>query len=193
MDTAQVPIPVTGILNNVPALTQCQVCQDVPYSYATKSEDILNCKAKGNFIAIAARKQGEDVLAVVAGLYSSDLQETSSLTNATGPINGAFWYFLRGIGFGFADTAEIGLDKAEARNNLMACDKSVSWHLDIGVGGWRAGCQTQTVLLSDEGWRKTIYSCNAQVGLTKLAPRQHNSCTHSVHADHCGCSLALEL
>jgi hypothetical protein len=159
MEISQVPIPVKGILNNVPALSQCQVCQDVPYDYTTKSEDIRNCKAKGNFIAIAAKQQQEDVLAVVAGLYSSDLQETSSLSKATGPINGAFWYYVPGLSFGFAASAQINLHIAD--KNDTECGKRLSWHLDIGVGGWRAGCQTD--LTSDEGWRKIIYACNAQV------------------------------
>jgi hypothetical protein len=170
LDSVQVPIPVHGIMKNLPKLSQCQLCQDVPYSYPTKSLDVLNCKAKGGFIAIAAKKQKDELLAVVAGLYSLQLQETYSISRATGPINGAFWYYMPGKSFGFANSTSIFLDAADkgefrlTNDTDIGCAERLSWHLDAGVGGWRAGCQTG--LNDDEGWfrwRKVMYSCNSQV------------------------------
>jgi hypothetical protein len=148
-------------MTNVRVLSQCQVCQDVPYTYSTKSEDIANCKAQGSFIAMAAKRQQDRRLTVVAGLYSVDLRETSSISNATGPINGAFWYYVPGKSIGFASSAGITLNPADTNNT--GCDKRLSWHLDLGVGGWRAGCQT--VIIESEEWRKIMYSCNAIVSL----------------------------
>jgi hypothetical protein len=146
-------------MTNVPTLSQCQVCQDVAYTYSTKSEDITNSKSRGNFIAIAAKRQQEDMLTVVAGLNTSDLEQTSSISNATGPINGAFWYYVPGKSFGFAGSAVINLKTADTKDT--GCDKRLSWHLDLGVGGWRAGCQTG--LIESDEWRKIMYACNTKV------------------------------
>ncbi len=160
----QVSVPVQGILTNVPTLdpSQCQVCQDMPYTYATKSEDIEKCKAQGGFITIAAKKLGNKNLALVAGLYSSDLQVTSSIFSATGPTNGAFWYYVPGKSIGFSNSSGIYLESADkGGGENSTCDLRLSWHLDMGVGGWRAGCETG--LNDDATWRKIIYSCDAQV------------------------------
>ncbi len=148
-----------GIQLNVPPLGQCSVCQDEPYSYATLSADIERCKSMGNFIAVAARNSGESTLHMVAGLYSSELTQTSSTSTAAGPKNGAYWYYFPGKSFGFASLPAVDLNTADTTASASSgCEYRLSWHLENYYGGYRAGCTLN--LNTDTTWRKIIYSCN---------------------------------
>jgi hypothetical protein len=152
-------MPVQGVQRNVPPflLDQCRICHDQPYSFATTSTDIERCKSMGNFIAVAASNTAVgDTLHVVAGLFSSDLQQTSDIYRGAGPKNGAYWHYVPDRGFGFSGDEQIYLNYADIED--YNCNNRLSWHLDRqGWGGWRAGCNT---LVEDATWRKLIYACD---------------------------------
>lgn len=160
----QAALPVVGIQYNVPLLSQpqCRVCIDMPYSDGPTPTDIENCKSQGSFIAFAAKDNSNpNRLSLVAGLFSADMNQTSSHSTAAGPFNGAYWYFFPGNSVGFAGAQDIALNSADTVGTM--CETRPSWHLagnGVGNGGWRAGCATG---LNDNSWRKVIYSCDVQV------------------------------
>ena len=79
--------------------------------------------------------------------------------------NGAYWYNVDRLSFGFSDQESIYLNEADVTctpyfdgcDNCDACqcENKLSWHLTGGSGGWRAGC---TLWLNDDAtWRKVVY------------------------------------
>lgn len=61
--------------------------------------------------------------------------------------NGAYWYCVDGMSFGFAPTSEVQLQDADTtevgggRENAGG-DRRLSWHMGNGCGGYRAGRET---------------------------------------------------
>ena len=51
-----------------------------------------------------------------------------------------YWYWVRGYGFGFADTSSILLNPCDVAST--DCASRLCWKMDInfGSGGYRAGC-----------------------------------------------------
>ncbi len=154
---SQVALPIQGVELNIPLLDDvCQVCQDVPYSHVTTVADIENCKSRGNVFAAAAKSSASpDRLALVAMLLSSDLITTSSTSSASGPFNGAFWYYFPGRGFGFASVRSISLNYY-TDDSSSSCEYRLSWFLYASEGGYRAGCATN---IYGSSWRKVMYAC----------------------------------
>ena len=70
--------------------------------------------------------------------------------------NGVYWYFTPGKSFGFLrdteliqePTVDIGTENADSR---------LSWNLDNGIGGDRAGLYSN--LKYESVYRKLIYNC----------------------------------
>ncbi len=172
----QVAFPFQGVELNYPLLDDvCQVCQDVPYSHVTKVADIENCKSRGIVFAAAAKSSASpDRLALVAMLLSSDLITTSSVSSASGPFNGAFWYYYPGYGFGFASERSIGLGMSDTASS--SCEYRLSWTADGIHGGWRAGCTTS---IHDSSWRKVMYACRPfamfALGQVREVPRRQDA------------------
>jgi hypothetical protein len=86
------------------------------------------------------------------GLAKNVFAETSS-TSAANCIDGACWYNYKTKSFGFAPNNYITLNPADV---YYATDTTrVSWNLDNGYGGYRAGSAIN--LNSDSTYRKVIY------------------------------------
>ena len=156
--------PVLGIQHDLPpgALSQCSVCHDISYGYSTMPAHVEYCKQFGNFLVLAAKHQNAGTLSLVAGLYASDLNTTSSDTVAVGPINGAYWHYVPSKGIGFTNTAEIYLNPADTLSSK--CATRLSWEFGWYAGG-RVGCGGTD--LKDTSWRKMIYTCNVTVSRCK--------------------------
>jgi hypothetical protein len=169
---SQVVFPFQGVQLNHHLLDDvCQVCQDVPYSHVTTVADIENCKSRGNVFAAAAKSSASpDRLALVAMLLSSDLVTTSSTSSASGPFNGAFWYYFPGKSFGFASVRSINIYYVD--ESTSSCEYRLSWHLDGSSSGWRAGCATE---IRDSSWRKVMYACGFAPGQVREVPRRQDA------------------
>jgi hypothetical protein len=172
LSRTQVAFPFQGVQLNYPLLDDvCQVCQDVPYSHITSVADIENCKSRGNVFAAAAKASASpDRLALVAMLLSSDLITTSSSSSASGPFNGAFWYYYPGRSFGFASERSIDLRYVDILTS--SCEYRLSWHLDGSNTGWRAGCATD---IRDSLWRKVLYACGFAPGQVREVPSRQDA------------------
>ena len=107
----------TSIINSVRSsctatTTLCVAC------YATSNPSILLTVACGNCLSIT----------------------TQTSHNSPRYINGAYFYFTSSYSFGFADTSTIQQNQADVYNGGSAL--RISWHLDLGCGGWRCGSST---------------------------------------------------
>lgn len=149
--------PVQGIRTNLSpdVLSQCAVCHDISYGYSTMPVHVEYCKTFGNFIVLAAKHHSSSTLGVAAGLFTSQLNTTSSDRVAAGPVNGAYWYYVPAKAIGFASTAEVYLNPVDT--STSSCESRLSWEFGWYAAG-RVGCSSAS--LKDTNWRKMIYICN---------------------------------
>ena len=137
-------------------------CYDQPYSYVTTSSDFSACNGIINFVG-AKTSSSATTFAVGAFGLNSIFSRTSSYSTATYDQGGAYWYFIPGYSFGFADVSSVSLNECDVGSSPN-CASRLCWHMDLGAGGYRAGCTLG--LNSDTTWRKVIYtgymifSCN---------------------------------
>ena len=73
------------------------------------------------------------------GDYDSVFEETTSTSEAV--LNkGTYWYFYPGKSMGFAPATTVNLNSADVYD--MGSATRLSWYLDGGGGGYRAGTQS---------------------------------------------------
>ena len=89
------------------------------------------------------------------GLSTGVFANTYSKTTAYLDAGGAYWYNYPGYGFGFAASSTVNLDTCDFGEGSPDCLSRLCWHVDQGIGGYRAGCTTH--LNNNENWRKVIY------------------------------------
>ena len=90
------------------------------------------------------------------GAFSSSaeiLKQTA--LNSPHLSNGVYWYFTSGKSFGFLAGTNLEQDAADTVNTET--EYRLSWHIDINVGGYRAGGNKG--LNDATRWRKYIYNC----------------------------------
>ena len=52
--------------------------------------------------------------------------------------NGLYWYNVYGNSFGFSPVENVNLNSADVENDDQS-EYRLSWHIDQGIGGYRAG------------------------------------------------------
>ncbi len=149
--------PVQGILRSLSpeALKQCSVCHEVSYGFSTKPAHVEYCKTFGNFIVLAAKFHTSSTFGLAAGLYTKDLETTSSSKVAAGPFNGAYWHYYPAKSIGFTSSEDIDLFPIDYSSKN--CENRLSWEFEANYAGGRVGCSTT---VADPGWRKMMYICN---------------------------------
>lgn len=115
------------------------VIYNYTYSHASTSFELNQiykmCKTNTIICAGGSLINSNILLLLSCGNCKSILKEAN--INITLLDNGAYWYFTRNYGFGFAPNSTILLstcDKFDTSNKLRLC-----WHLDQNLGGWRLG------------------------------------------------------
>ena len=126
------------------------------YNEPTTSSDIEGSSYSQTlypYMCVGAYASASSSTAALAacGLRSDILTSTSSLTTAF-ESNGAYWYYYSPKSFGFSATSTVSLGSADTASG--DCSYRLSWRLDQGSGGYRAGCTTG--LDSDLSWYKRI-------------------------------------
>ena len=141
---------------NVPiaSLGQYSLCMDVPYSDASTQAKLAACATDPNqFIAVGARQAGSSVLDLVAVARASEVFAQHCDARLA---NGAYWYNCEGRSFGFAASSSISLNGGPgADSESDQCEYRLSWAVNNGFGGWRAGCSTE--LYYSSSYYKQIY------------------------------------
>ena len=158
-----------GILYNRVTLSDlnshgCSKCYSNPYSESTTTQNVGLCA--GPILFVGAK--GNNTSTFLLGAYglSSEIQNLTEM-NKPHVSYGVKWYKTPGYSFGFLDprgqlnqrTADVGEDYSDSR---------LSWHLDLNVGGYRAG--SYMYLNSAETFSKNIYNCPASVNMPSLNP-----------------------
>jgi hypothetical protein len=132
------------------------------------------CKTFGNFIVFAAKSTSSSTLSLAAGLYTSDLNTTSSNTVGAGPVNGAYWHYNPSKAVGFSSTADVNLNPSDTVTTN--CESRVSWEFGWYVGG-RVGCSTG---VTETNWKKMIYICNVSAVVSAGCMPMGLCCQHTV-------------
>ena len=138
--------------------SECSLCYEDPFDKETFPTHILSCAGPVLFVG-AQRYHGwwsweTKTMYLGAFALASEVHQTTAL-NTPHLSNGVYWYFTPGKSFGFLGdtdlhqepTGDTGTTNIEAR---------LSWNLDNGYGGYRAGDYTQGDL---ESVNKLIYNC----------------------------------
>jgi hypothetical protein len=88
---------------------------------------------------------------VIGAFGQSDAVFHQTYSTTTGNLNnGLYWYNVYGKSFGFSPVQNVYLNSADVNTDYG--DLRLSWHIDQGIGGYRAG----TMNPSSE-YRKVIY------------------------------------
>ena len=146
-------------------------CYDQPYSYASSSSDFSACSGYDVVFVGAKTSNSTNIIGIGAfGLSTGVFANTYSKTTAYPDAGGAYWYNYPGYGFGFAASSTVNLNTCDFGHGSPDCLSRMCWHVDQGIGGYRAGCTTH--LNNNQIWRKVIYggpqiySCSP--GMSKL-------------------------
>ena len=131
-------------------------CYDQPYSFHTTSSDLNACNGS-QFVFVGAKNSNFTTIIAVGAFGSSNIfAVTTSTTTAYYDLGGAYWYRYPSYSFGFASSSNVTLNTCDVGST--DCASRLCWHLDINVGGYRAGCTTW--LNDDPTWRKVMYKGN---------------------------------
>ena len=137
--------------------SQCTICYDAPYEQQTFSKDIILCAGPVLFVGVRKGSSWwfwvKKTMHLGAFALASEVHQTTAL-NTPHLSNGVYWYFTPGKSFGFLSdtdlhqepTGDTGTTNIEAR---------LSWNLDNGYGGYRAGADTEF----NYNLYKFIYNC----------------------------------
>lgn len=130
----------------------CTPCFFVDYSEATTSSDITLCNGP---VAFVGAFNSATNLIQLGGFSAVTEIRTVTALNTPHLSNGIYWYFTSGDSFGFADSSTINQASADTASDPDAFSR-MSWHLDLGYGGYRAGT---TVNPTPGQIYKVIYNC----------------------------------
>jgi len=146
-----------------------ELIYDAPYSDPTTSDDLFGHDNMGECILMGVREGGNPHLMVAAVANTADISEDTGSDTVAIESRGVYWYNRPGNAIGFSASSNIDLrphDVLSPRDD----PSRVSWHLDSGIGGWRAG--TNTNLNDNEDYHKVFYtgSCDMQTGVPTESP-----------------------
>mmetsp|Transcript_5591 Transcript_5591/g.5780 ORF Transcript_5591/g.5780 Transcript_5591/m.5780 type:complete len:315 (+) Transcript_5591:38-982(+) len=147
--------PPSGVVLNFDIQTlssnSFHVCYDEPYNGIT--ENISFAKCNGSVIFVGAKATESSNVVAVGAFGDVSIFDVTSSTKSAIENNGAYWYFYPGYAFGFSPIASINLKRGDIITDN--CEKRLSWHLQVGYGGFRAGCK---INLYSNVWRKVVYT-----------------------------------
>ena len=151
----------TGVktLFDLQSVESYQICLDVPYSHQTTQADLSQCIVNPfTYLLVGARESGSSILTVASTAQTSSIFALTTSATASSFSNGVYWYNYEGHSFGFAGSSDINLNQADTSSD--DCQHRLSWHLDLGIGGYRAGC-TLSLNNDNSQFRKVIYVLNS--------------------------------
>ena len=133
----------------------CSECYLKIYATATTSDDIIHCTSPNLFVG--GRATGSSTFKLGA-FDTSAVILTQTFLNTPHLSNGVYWYFTPSNSFGFSRNPLI--EQNEADTLSIDGDARLSWHLDVGVGGFRLG-SIPPDLNDATNYEKAIYNCPA--------------------------------
>ena len=132
-----------------------KVCYSALYSSKTNTSHLDKCSSDDNAMVVVGALYGTAATTVrigAGGLARHVFAETSS-TAAAYCYDGACWYNYPTKSFGFSPNSYVTLNPADVYSSTDT--QRVSWNLDNGLGGYRAGNAIN--LNSDSTYQKVVY------------------------------------
>ena len=140
-----------GYLQNIPST--CSLCFNQSMNLPLDSIQLLTCSAEYLFVA-SVNIQGEYLLGAYGDRYDV-LNEQSTVSQAFGPSNQVYWYFIPHLAFGFSPTIKISLNPCDDNDPLDPF--RMSWILDSNQGGCRVGKHVNSS--QNSNLFKVAYAC----------------------------------
>lgn len=142
--------------------TGWELYYDKPYTHATSRKDLRGIPLEARFVLICAKMAEYRNLTLCAigerGAVVNERDDESCMRS-----NGVYWYWKRNYSFGFSPTPEVNLGRGPDYHDCFKPDPTsnerLSWNINNGFGGWRAGYTTRIHVNPETGhaWRKLIY------------------------------------
>jgi hypothetical protein len=140
---------------------------DAPYTDITTIDQLMtlgpwNNASQWQYVLVGAKESSDTSTYRVAavGRYRDVFRDSSLISGdvyralqGLGP-NAAHWYRVSHVAFGFAPVEEVELGLADL--GTSQCHSRLSWQIDNGVSGWRAGCNVGDEVST---WRKILKLC----------------------------------
>ena len=132
----------------------CTPCYDESYGSKTTMKNVSACVGPQIFVGGLA----SNATTFLVGAYgpASVLHNHTGL-NCVRRYNGVCWYSKANFSFGFLECGtELNQNKADIGSTSPK--SRLSWNIDNGLGGYRAGVFIG-LNKDTQGWRKLIYNC----------------------------------
>lgn len=140
---------------NSPIYDGCYRCITREYTWSTNSSDIEECVGPYLFVG-AGVYSPQRRFSIILGAFGSVAKvQTVTARNSPNLFNGVYWYFTPGESFGFLNDTNLMQNKGDTGTSYPA--SRLSWILDSGVGGYRAGKKINP--LYEERYFKIILDC----------------------------------
>ena len=113
-----------------------------PYSHASLLSEIMAIRAQCNsatLMCVGGGKPADGTLKVVACANCLAIT-TQTAFNQPNFVGAAYWYLTYSLSFGFSPSYSI--NQGQADTTSTESNSRLSWHIDLGSGGWRLGSLT---------------------------------------------------
>ena len=132
----------------------CVECYSKGYGSPTNSSDLERCR--GPYFFVCAQKLVFRKTNIIVGAFGAAAEvQTVTARNSPNLFNGVYWYYTPGESFGFLNDTNLMQNKGDTGTSYPA--SRLSWILDSGVGGYRAGKKINP--LYEERYFKIILDC----------------------------------
>lgn len=140
----------------------CKVHYDELYLSQTKKEDIVHCKGPTMFVGALST---DSTVFLLGAFVNSSIIRKGTCLNTPKESNGVCWYMKYETSFGFLD-CNASLSQIPADNGTTHSESRLSWNVDNGLGGYRAGRFTD-LGSGNSTWRKVLYMCPGKICVTE--------------------------
>lgn len=132
----------------------CKVYYDELYLSQTKKSDIFHCKGPTMFVGALST---DTTVFVLGAFVNASIIRKGTCLNKPIESNGVCWYMKHEMSFGFLDCNST-LSQTPADQSTTNSESRLSWNIDNGLGGYRAG-RFADLGSGNSTWRKVLYDC----------------------------------
>jgi hypothetical protein len=139
----------------------CIAYYDELYFAQTKKSDIIHCSWPTMFVGALST---DTTVFLLGAFVNTSIIRKGTCLNSPKESNGVCWYMKPETSFGFLDCNST-LSQTPADHGNTNPESRLSWNVDNGLGGYRAGRLTD-LSSSNTTWRKVLYMCPGKLCLT---------------------------
>ena len=132
----------------------CTACYDEPYGSKTTMTNVSSCVGPHIFVGGLASNA---TIFLLGAFGPVSVLRNHTYHNSARRMNGVCWYSNTNHSFGFLECG-TELDQNKADVGTTSPKSRLSWNLDNGLGGYRAGVNVG-LNEDNQAWRKLIYNC----------------------------------